>query len=256
MLCLLALLAVFLLSGQANAAEVELEGTVISQSAEIRNDTAYIPLRHLPGMGDPWEISWDSAARTASAASPQFTLSFPIGTPALLLNDAPYDAPASYIKDGMSYVPLRAAAQLCGFSVTWQGQDQPILLSPAARSHSEDDLYWLSRIISAESRGESLLGQLAVGTVVLNRVSSEEFPDTIEQVVFDEKNGIQFEPVSNGTVYDMPTDSSLLAAQLCLSGTRVAGESLYFYAPALSQGLWIKENRPYFTTIGCHRFFL
>jgi len=44
------------------------------------------------------------------------------------------------------------------------------------------------------------------------RVSSKEFPNTIEQVVFDEKNGTQFEPVSNGTVYDTPTESSLLAA--------------------------------------------
>ncbi len=250
------MLAVFLLSGQANAAEVSLEGVTISRSAEIRNGTAYIPLRHLPGMGDSWEISWDNAARTASTAGPRFTLSFPIGTPALLLNGAPYDTPASYIKDDLSYVPLRAVAELCGYSVTWQGMEQPILLSPAAQSHSEEDLYWLSRVISAESRGESLLGQLAVGTVVLNRVSSTEFPNTIKQVVFDEKNGTQFEPVSNGTIYDPPTESSLLAAQLCLSGTRVTGKSLYFYAPALSQGLWIKENRPYLTTIGCHRFFL
>lgn len=174
----------------------------------------------------------------------------------ILLDDTAYDAPASYLKDGTTYIPLRTTAQLCGLSVHWQGHDQPIDLTSAARPYTTDDLYWLSRIISAESRGESLLGQLAVGTVVLNRVKSSRFPDTIRSVVFDEVNGTQFEPVSNGTVHDTPTQSSLLAARLCLDGVRVAGDSLYFYAPALSEGLWIKTNRPYLTTIGCHRFFL
>lgn len=49
------------------------------------------------------------------------------------------------------------------------------------------DLYWLSRIISAESRGESLKGQIAVGNVVLNRVEEDDFPDTIPAVIFDRK---------------------------------------------------------------------
>jgi len=235
---------------------VNLDGSPISHTAELVRDTAYIPLRELFSACGAWEISWDSETHTASAKGEHFTLSFPVGQDYLLLDGTAYNVPASYLKNGVTYVPLRAAAQLCGLSVLWQGHQQPILLSSAASSYSQEDLYWLSRIISAESRGESLLGQLAVGTVVLNRVKSPEFPDTIEAVIFDQVNGTQFEPVDNGTVYSEPAASSLLAAQLCLNGTRAAGESLYFYAPALSQGLWIKTNRPYLTTIGCHRFFL
>ena len=57
-------------------------------------------------------------------------------------------------------------------------------------------------MISAESQGEPLVGQLAVGNVVLNRVAHQNYPDTIREVVFDDHYGVQFEPVSNGTVYD------------------------------------------------------
>lgn len=53
------------------------------------------------------------------------------------------------------------------------------------------DYYWLSRIISAESQGEPLEGQIAVGNVVLNRVESDQFPDTIAGVVFDQKYAVQ-----------------------------------------------------------------
>ena len=101
-----------------------------------------------------------------------------------------------------------------------------------------------------------MTGQLAVGNVVLNRVASREFPNTIPGVIFDRVDGVQFEPVANGTVYNTPTARSVEAAKRVLDGERVIGSALYFYAPALSQGVWINANRTYYTTIGCHRFYL
>ena len=122
---------------------------------------------------------------------------------------------------------------------------------------NEEDLYWLSRIISAESRGETLIGQIAVGNVVLNRVRSEKFADSVKDVVFEVDSGyVQFEPVSNGTIYDEPTYRSMLAAKMALAGCDIVGDSLYFFSPALSSGSWIRANRTYLTTIGCHRFYL
>ena len=90
-------------------------------------------------------------------------------------------------------------------------------------------MYWLSRIICAEAGGESLAGQVAVGNVVLNRVDSDEFPNTIHEVIFDRKHAVQFEPVSNGTVYNEPTETSVQAAKLALQGVNTAGKSLYFF---------------------------
>lgn len=120
----------------------------------------------------------------------------------------------------------------------------------------DDAIFWLSRIISAESKGESLEGQIAVGNVVLNRVKSPEFPNTIYGVIFDDRWGGQFEPVRNGTIYQEPTAQSIQAAKQCLSGVNNIGNCLYFLAPDLAQNFWIPQNREYVTTIGCHDFYL
>ena len=140
--------------------------------------------------------------------------------------------------------------------VDFYGWDSPVAVREIETAEwTEDDLYWLSRIISAESRGESLTGQIAVGNVICNRVDASEFPNTIRGVIFDRKNGVQFEPVSNQTIYNEPSAQSVLAARLVLAGVDAAGDSLYFFNPALSKGSWIRANRPYYTTIGCHMFF-
>ena len=94
-----------------------------------------------------------------------------------------------------------------------------------------------------------------MGNVVLNRVKSPDFPDTIYGVIFDDRWGGQFEPVRNGTVYDEPTAESVEAARLCLEGVNTAGDSLYFLAPHLTDNHWTMENRTYVTTIGCHWFY-
>ncbi|MBO5908803.1 MAG: cell wall hydrolase [Clostridia bacterium] len=168
--------------------------------------------------------------------------------------------PSVILSDGRMYVPaasllrsLSLSHTVSGANVTITGNPAPVL--SADRYYAEDAVYWLSRIISAESRGESLLGQIAVGTVVLNRVKSPSFPNTIWSVIFDKKYGVQFSPVSNGTIYQEPTQSSILAAKICLEGFRVEGEPLYFLRPSASTSSWIVNNRKYIYTIGNHYFF-
>ena len=157
--------------------------------------------------------------------------------------------------EGRTYVPLRLTAEALGGSVRWDPWlDGAAVTSPGAE-HDAMDYYWLARIIHAESGGEALEGQIAVGNVVLNRVASGDFPDSIPGVIFDDENGVQFEPVSNGTVANAPTELSLEAARRVLSGENTVGNALYFFAPALSQGTWIDSSRTYQQTIGCHRFY-
>ena len=157
---------------------------------------------------------------------------------------------------GRTYIPLRTLATALGGSVVWDPQLGGAAVTSPGADHNAMDLYWLSRIISAESRGENMTGQIAVGNVVLNRVAAKEFPNTIPAVIFDRKHDVQFTPVSNGTVYLPPTAKSVEAAKRVLNGENTAGKALYFYAPALSQGTWINANRAYLKTIGCHRFYL
>ena len=116
----------------------------------------------------------------------------------------------------------------------------------------EDDLYWLSRIISAEAKGESIEGQIAVGNVVLNRMKNGEFPDTLKGVIF-QKN--QFSPVSNGMIYDEPTSESVESAKKVLVGEKVVGDDvLFFYNPnVVGSSSWI-WSREVVDTIGNHNF--
>ncbi len=123
-------------------------------------------------------------------------------------------------------------------------------------SYSETDLYWLSRIIHAEAEGESHAGKVAVGNTILNRVKSSEFPNTVKGVIFDSKYGIQYTPVANGRIYNTPDKNSIHAAKDALSGVNYVGKSMYFYNPRTASSSWIAKNRPYYTTIGNHKFHL
>lgn len=125
----------------------------------------------------------------------------------------------------------------------------------ADSAYDYEDLYWLSRIISAEAKGESFTGQIGVGTVVLNRVRSSQFPNTIKGVVFDKQYGTQFTPVANGTVYDTPTQSAVVAAKMCLDGYTLSDSVLYFLNPRIATSSWIQNNRKYAFRVGNHDFY-
>ena len=112
----------------------------------------------------------------------------------------------------------------------------PILLSVALagagtveteteQTYTDEDLYVLSHIISAEAGncGEEML--IAVGSVVLNRVADERFPDTIKEVVFDPG---QYSPTWNGTYCNEPTDDALDVAEFLLeNGSQLPADVIY-----------------------------
>ena len=125
----------------------------------------------------------------------------------------------------------------------------------ADSTYDYEDLYWLARVISAEAKGESFTGQIGVGTVVLNRVRSKEFPNTVKGVVFDQKYGTQFTPVANGTIYQTPTASAVVAAKMCLDGYTLSNSVLYFLNPRIATSSWIVQNRKYAFRIGNHDFY-
>ena len=227
--------------------------------ARVIDGSTYVSLRTVAELLAPnAQVSWENG--TAWVRASGLSLSARPGQTYLLVNDRALYIPGGVrLENGRTLVPIRALAQAMGGEVDWSREAGVTLTPgsgrPAAAPYTEEELYWMARIISAESRGEPLLGKIAVGTVVLNRVASDEFPDTIYDVIFDKKWGIQFEPVANGTIYNEPTEESVLAAKLVLDGARAAGDSLYFLAPDLTQNHWIMENQKYVTTIGCHWFY-
>ena len=98
-------------------------------------------------------------------------------------------------------------------------------------------------------------GKIAVGNVVLNRVRSKQFPNTIYGVIFDKKYGVQFAPTANGMIYKAPNADSVIAAKMCLEGYSISSEALYFFNPKYTSGAWVKQNRDYLFTIGNHVFY-
>ena len=235
---------------------VQVDGTVLSQGVNyLEGGVTYVPLRGLLDAFGGWSIWWDSQDREAEASSGSQRVTADPAADTVTVNGRTYSGKV-FVERGRTYVPLRTLVTALGGGVEWDPYLGGAAVTSPGAEHDAADLYWLSRIISAESRGESLTGQIAVGNVVLNRVESAEFPNSIPAVIFDRKHDVQFTPVSNGTVYLPPTAQSVEAAKRALNGENVVGAAKYFYAPALSQGVWINANRIYHMTIGCHRFYL
>lgn len=162
-------------------------------------------------------------------------------------------------QNGRVLVPVRTIAQAMGGWVSWSQESGVVEVYSGESAiisgesyYNSDSLYWLSRIISAESGNQSLDGKLAVGTVIMNRVESPLFPNTIYDVIFAPN---QFSPASNGSINREPNAESVVAAKLILEGVRVGGSSLYFVNPSTTPNSWAERNRTYVTTIGAHAFF-
>ncbi len=155
--------------------------------------------------------------------------------------------------------PVRTLARALGAAVSWDGRTSTVSITsgsgpiaPARQAYAPNTLYWLSRIIQAESGNQPLQGKIAVGNVVLNRVESPRFPNTVYDVVFQRN---QFTPAMTGSIYCTPSAESVIAAKLCLDGANTAGGALYFVNPRATPGSWAERNRPYVATIGAHAFF-
>ena len=116
--------------------------------------------------------------------------------------------------------------------------------------YSSSDVYLLAKVIAAEARGESYTGQVAVGAVVLNRVDSSSFPDTVSGVVYQAG---AFSAVTDSNWSVSPDATSRKAAQDAINGWDPSGGALYYYNPSKTSNKWIR-TRPVITTIGRHVF--
>lgn len=113
-----------------------------------------------------------------------------------------------------------------------------------------DDAQMLMKIAMAEAEGDGVEGKAMVMAVVLNRVNDDRFPNTIEEVIFQEH---QFSPISDGRYYEaVPDNECHLALAEIEKGNYVDVEALYFENAKQS---WQQSNCEYLYTIGHHRFY-
>lgn len=122
--------------------------------------------------------------------------------------------------------------------------------SSSNSSYSSSDLYLLAKCIYAEARGEPYIGQVAVGAVVLNRVESSSFPNTIAGVIYQP---YAFTAVSDGQINLEPNDTAYKAARDALNGWDPTNGCIYYYNPSTATSAWI-WSRPIMLSIGRHNF--
>ena len=146
----------------------------------------------------------------------------------------------------------------CGITVDGIAGPQTLLYlglggssgSSGAGKYTADEVNLLAKVISAEARGESYEGQVAVGAVILNRVAHPSFPDTISGVVY--QNGA-FSCVYDSNWYQPVADSAKRAAQDAINGWDPSGGAIYYYNPAKTSNAWMR-SRTVIKVIGNHYF--
>ncbi len=250
-------------TGVGNVSVYMGERRVLEGQAAIIDGSTYVGLRSFCDLIGEYDISWDASSRTARVRADGLSMTATNGDLYIYANGRCfYTVQPIRIIDDRICVPIRAIAKALNVNVSWSDATRSVMLTKGGRYlewadsyYDADELYWLSRIISAEAKGESLLGQIAVGNVVLNRKASRSYPNTIYGVIFDRKNGTQFSPVAFGTIYQKPTASAIIAAKICLEGYTLSEDILFFMNPKIATNNWIAKNRKYEFRIGNHDFY-
>jgi len=146
-------------------------------------------------------------------------------------------------KNGLTVDGVVGKATAAGLGITLGG-------SVAAANYNESETYLLGRLVHGEARGEPYVGKVAVAAVVLNRVRSASFPNTIAGVIY--QTGA-FDAVADGQINLTPDEDSLRAARDALAGWDPTGGCLYYYNPVTSTNSWI-WTRQVQLSIGKHNF--
>ena len=266
-----------------SAAETELESAIFLDGVpqpveyEICSGTTYVTVASFVSMMDPEAVveEEEGVATVSSAVVEEIvddegntanvvqeTLSMTVSVKAkYIVANGRY----LYAKDGIIILndrvaaPIRMLAKVFNLDVGYDSEVKAVLLThgetseaylqPGDSYYNDDTLFWLSRIIYAESGNQVLEGKIAVGNVVINRVNSPQFPNNIYDVL-NQKN--QFSPASTLSKRT-PNSESVLAAKLVMDGAKVVPTALFFARAGLS--CYASRNRPYVATIGAHAFY-
>ncbi len=236
--------------------QISINGEPLAASAFLHENTLYLTAAPVISALFP-EAQITFRDGQFSAAGDGVQVDAVVGNAYFAVNDRYFYAPELVAAEqDLLLLPAEPLAQALGCALTTDPQTSVLDLAqvgqPAtAGTYPEDDLYWLSRAIYAESGNQPMKGRIAVGTVILNRVADPAFPSTVREVIFAPR---QFSPVDNGTIYLTPDTESVIAAKLCLDGAREAENCLYFNVTSMVS--WADRARTLSCTIGDHNFYL
>ena len=239
--------------------KVRLEAEPVRIDSSIDSDI-YVPMLSFCQVMGAKVLKWDEEAQSALAVFREFAIDASAGDVYINANGrCLYAEYGCKVIDGVLMVQLSTLCKALDavYEIDFGKKTVSIfsgagIIMSGDEFYDEDELFWMARIIQAEAGNQCFEGMLAVGNVVINRANDPtyRFPDDIYSVIFQEG---QFEPVSNGTIYNTPTEESWAAAKLALEGVRPVGDSLYF---AAFFNCWAGNNRIFYKRIQGHYFWL
>lgn len=150
-------------------------------------------------------------------------------------------------KNGLTADGIVGNKTLAALGISLNGKSQT---SSSGTSYSNTDVTLLARLIYGEARGENFTGQVAVGAVVMNRVKSSSFPNTISGVIYQP---YAFTAVADGQINFSPDATAIRAAKQAMNGYDPTYGAIYYYNPAIATSTWI-FSRKTTITIGNHVF--
>lgn len=176
-------------------------------------------------------------------------LGYDVGTPDGIFGVRTYEAIRQFQEDnGLTVDGIAGSATLQQLGISVGTGTSGV--GESGGSDYEDDVYLLASIIHGEARGEPYEGQVAVGAVVLNRVASPDFPNTIAEVIFQPG---AFDAVEDSQFYLPPNETAFQAAMDALNGWDPTNGALYYWNPVTATSRWI-WSVPITVSIGRHVF--
>ncbi len=221
----------------------------------------YVSIKAMAQQLDPSiAVEWNTDNRTVTLTTETLSLSAQTGKLYMKANGRYLYMPEGVqLIDGVMMVSLDALAKAFDATTGWDAENGTFTVTtgsgailPGEQFYDENDLFWLSRVIFAESGNQILEGKMAVGNVVMNRVNHSIWPDTIRGVIA-QKN--QFSTWRGGALANRtPNAESVIAAKLVLDGGVVEEiKDAYFFDAFCNS--WALRNKTVLAVIGGHRFY-
>jgi len=226
------------------------------------NGITYVPVRYVSEVLGA-SVEWDAFSACAIVKKGTNTLAFYPFEQNCYINNV-WNPAAQQMIDGSLYANANFLFPALGAQCEWDSYKHEYCITipnfVLPQEHTEqyytpDDLYWLSMIVTCEAGSVTFDQRIMVTNVILNRRASSSFPNTVYDVIFDKRFGIQFSPAYNGKIYKAkPTTETILAIKAALNGVDLAPDCLYFIFASNKKG-WVAKNRPLYKIVGTQAYY-
>ena len=244
--------------------DIDINGDFIKcvQKPILIEGTTYIPLRAFSdSIGGI--VTWDESKNAATMEKDGHTFIFYPDKEYCIIDGEQKKHPSIMYKD-LTFIPVRAVSETLGFDVSWDDFNLTVKIVAdnvnvsevcKDKSYTYEDILYLGKIIQIECGYSPFEVKLGVAGTIVNRMKSSAFPNTIKEVIFDTKYGVQFPPAHTDMINRTPTKESITAGKCALNGVNIVGNSLYFIETRNAGSSWAHKNRPHYTNIGSMSFY-